>query len=125
MPHYRDFDPLECVWGLGRFSLVAPVGNSDFLYRVDGTEIGNLFEVDMTHKLLSQHPISYLKNRFSLYFETVMTGSAPIVAVDRLCIENRALQIENLVVPFSNGGNSTTEILLSLSWELEPSSFTL
>lgn len=102
LPHIRQIDPLELRPALGYVMLLDAVdGGRDFRYRLYGSKIAQISNLDMTGRLLSEHPASTYVAEFGIAVyraalirrESIYTTRKPTMAEFTACWQRLAMPL--------------------------------
>ena len=101
LPPVSAVDPVRLAPVLGRLLVVEPVdGGADFRYRLYGSVTAAFVNLEMTGKLLSNHPVGPEMVCFGIaLYRALMDRPEPVLTVFTPVIANYA-RWERLVVPF-------------------------
>lgn len=111
MPPFSSFDPVEHREALGYLSVVSVLDDGEYHYRLDGTNVVAYFGVEMTRKNLSDYPFPERRARIRRSFEAVKAAKSPVHISRNIYLENKPLNIQLLLLPFSVDGERVTEIM--------------
>ncbi len=80
LPHLRQIDALELKPALGHVMLLDPIeGGRDFFYRLYGSTIAQISNLEMTGRLLSEHPASSYVTEFGIAsYRAILSRPAPL-----------------------------------------------
>ncbi|MBI1245136.1 MAG: PAS domain-containing protein [Alphaproteobacteria bacterium] len=113
IPPRHAFDPVDVPWILGDLTLIE-VMPGDYLFRVDGTRAVEFFANEMTGKLLSQYPFAERVGHMRMTYDTIVAGRGPHVWFRDARIRGKRWRFEQLIVPFSDDGESVTHLAVTL-----------
>jgi hypothetical protein len=102
MPAYRDFDPLDFAWALGKVSLIDVEREPlRFRYRLVGSEHVARLGVDMTGKLVDDFASPAIRRILQASYAQVVEQAHPIHRLRWTVVAGLAHHYEALLLPLS------------------------
>lgn len=102
MPSHADMDPTEFAWAIGDVSLVEPLPDGDFLWRLDGGNLEEFFRCSMKGKRLGAYPYSeYVEKMRNHLLIPVQTGE-PVYLPQHWVDRSRHWNYTKMLLPVSS-----------------------
>jgi hypothetical protein len=113
LPHHRQIDPLAMRAALGHVMLIDVIeGGHDFRYRLYGSAIARISELDMTGRLMSAHPASSYVAEFALAVsQAVVQRRSPIYTERAPALAAKATRWRRLAFPLVDDAGEVTRLL--------------
>lgn len=112
-PNYRQIDPSAMRPALGYVMLLDAVdGGRDFRYRLYGSLIARASDLDMTGRLLSDHPASSYVTEFGLaVYRAALQRPRPIYTERTPAAAERTTRWQRLALPLVDDAGRVTRLL--------------
>lgn len=110
-PRKHDMDPLEMAAWLGNLMVVAVLDNGDFLYRLYGTNLVQLFGRELTGRRLSSLSGAE-RNRIQARLQSVLSDRRPRHFRFEYRRGSRSLPVAELILPLSDDGERVSHLLI-------------
>jgi hypothetical protein len=112
-PHYRQIDPLAMRPALGYVMLLDAVeGGRDFRYRLYGSLIARVSNLDMTGRLLSDHTASPYVTELGLAVNrAALQRRLPIYTERTPAAAERTIRWQRLALPLVDDAGTVTRLL--------------
>ena len=112
MPARADIDPLDMKRWLGHLALLDVIdGGRDFVFRVHGVHLVDLYGVDITGRALSQAD-SVIEAVVADEYRKVVDDKAPLFVKRHHAIPERDfVEISKLILPLSSDGATVDMVL--------------
>lgn len=114
LPQQRQIDPLAMRPALGYVMLIDVVdGGHDFRYRLYGSTIAQISQLDMTGRLMSEHPASTYVNEFGLAANrAIVRRRLPLYTERTPALAERTTRWQRLALPFTDDTGAVTRLLV-------------
>jgi hypothetical protein len=114
MPSRGDVDVFGLKPWLGNLSLMSVIdGGADFLFRVHGSNLRELVDIDLTGRFLRALPYDWAAAWRAEYLEVVRT-CAPVFKSRRPSVRKNFIAVEKLMLPLSENGAGVDHILYAV-----------
>lgn len=111
-PARRDIDPLEMRWAMGHLCLLDHVADTDdFRFRLYGVEFVRKEGMDLTGKLMSDHPDGIHAARVNRLLRHVRRSARPWAGHEESTILGRPWSYTSLILPLAADGETVDMIL--------------
>ncbi|MBI1777868.1 MAG: PAS domain-containing protein [Proteobacteria bacterium] len=113
LPHLRQIDPVELRPALGYIMLLDAIdGGRDFRYRLYGSKIAHISNLDMTGRLLSEHPASAYVAEFGIaVYRAALIRRAPVYSTRRPTMAEFTARWQRLALPLVDDSGAVVRIL--------------
>jgi hypothetical protein len=114
MPSRGDVDVFGLKPWLGNLSLMSVIdGGADFFFRVHGSNLRELVDIDLTGRSLRALPYDWVTAWQAEYLEVVRTR-APVFRSRRPSVRKNFIAVEKLMLPLSVNGADVGHILYAV-----------
>ncbi len=117
MPRRADIDPVDFPWMLGWITLVRRVAQDDWLFVVDGSQIADVFGVDMTGKRLSEYPRPGVRAMLSESYARTVENRAPHFVSRDIEHDFRRWRYDGLLLPLSDDSGGVDRLFSTVVLE--------
>jgi hypothetical protein len=113
VPNRRRIDPLAMRPALGYVMLIDIVDRGrDFRYRLYGSTIALISQLDMTGRLMSEHPASTYVNEFGLAANrAVLSRRLPLYTERTPALAERTTRWQRIAMPLADDSGEITRLL--------------
>jgi PAS domain len=113
LPHLREIDPFKLRPALGYLMVLDPIeGGRDFRYRLYGSTIARISNLEMTGRKASEHPASAYVTEFSIAINrAALTAGVPIYTTRRPVGAELTIRWHRLTLPFVDDTGAPARIL--------------
>ena len=116
LPARRDIDPLDLPYIIGNLILV-DVEREPYLrfrYRLTGSLLSNQMRLNITGKLVEDHPDPTFRALANAVYTQVATSARPLAYRRDQIIDNRVRRYDVLILPLAADGSTVDKILSAM-----------
>ncbi|MBL8835797.1 MAG: PAS domain-containing protein [Alphaproteobacteria bacterium] len=119
LPSRRDIDPLDMGFMLGNLILVDVVRDPDgpaprFRYRLVGANLVNMLGIEMTGRMLDDHPDPQFREVAKRVYARVAEDARPTAARRDAVVDGRVRRYEAIHLPLAADGATVDMVLVGM-----------
>lgn len=119
LPSRRDIDPLDMDFMLGNLILVDVVRDPArpsprFRYRLVGANLVNTLGLEMTGRMLDEHPDPHFREVAMRVYARVVEGARPTAARRDTVVDGRVRRYEAIHLPLAADGRTVDMVLVGM-----------
>jgi hypothetical protein len=116
MPARADFDPVDLKYMMGKLLLVDVLRDPlRFRYRLIGTELVKRRGIDLTGRMLDDHPDPEYREYSRQRYVTAVLGRQPLSSIQtRLVLDGRLRRYEALLLPLAGDGETVDMLMIGI-----------
>jgi hypothetical protein len=116
MPARADFDPFDLKYMLGKLLLVDVLRDPlRFRFRLIGTELLKRSGIDLTGRMLDDHPDPEYREYMRQRYITAVAGRQPLSSIQtRLVLDGRLRRYEALLLPLASDGETVDMLMIGI-----------
>ncbi|MCK6452283.1 MAG: PAS domain-containing protein [Alphaproteobacteria bacterium] len=115
LPARRDIDPLALPYVIGHLILVDVERDPlRFRYRLIGSSLSLQFNLNLTGRLVDEHPDPTIRRLANEAYATVVTTARPLAYRRDAVINKRVRRYDVLILPLASDGQTVDKILVGM-----------
>lgn len=115
LPARRDIDPLALPYVIGHLILVDVERDPlRFRYRLTGSSLSLQFNLNLTGRLVDEHPDPTIRRLANEAYATVVTTARPLAYRRNAVINKRVRRYDVLILPLASDGQTVDKILVGM-----------